>query len=346
MRPANVTNAGVIEGELASTNSLDNVFVLAQQLTAAPMRIAVLLNKPQGLHSQKLNIEPSDLERLLSALCSAQSLTTPTVIEVNQLWFMPALEAAQCYIKADGFINGVGLSDNAAQAKNSALVHGKRIESNYQESQKDTDIFTHLRQAILTLSQRRSFEQCEKYWFVKRHQSRIVVLGQSIGQLQLSLVLTQGQQVRSSERLISHKRLWLPFSASNLGELTDTLTSFDTALSHIASLPSEQSNMALLRWQLEHFQQFEHLQNTQSQKLTGVLMATDSTSSQTAITSLRQEISGLMQFLTVTQIQSSSQHFQTPAGSFFTLMPKGTSGLTFVYPGVGTVYEGMFEKLP
>lgn len=37
--------------------------------------------------------------------------------------------------------------------------------------------------------------------------------------------------------------------------------------------------------------------------------------------------------------------FKTPAGSYFTASPLGDKGLTFVYPGVGTVYPNMFSDL-
>lgn len=42
---------------------------------------------------------------------------------------------------------------------------------------------------------------------------------------------------------------------------------------------------------------------------------------------------------------SANLAFKTPSGSYYTPTPLGDTGLTFVYPGVGTVYPNMFSDL-
>lgn len=64
-----------------------------------------------------------------------------------------------------------------------------------------------------------------------------------------------------------------------------------------------------------------------------------------SIDDLKLEAKAMLTALENDAIRHHGQHFKTPAGSCFTAKPLGDAGLTFVYPGVGTVYANMFNNL-
>ena len=124
----------------------------------------------------------------------------------------------------------------------------------------------------------------------------------------------------------------LPLSAHDIAQLHIQLT----AVCDILSEPCDELN--LLKFIRQQWQQY------QSQApYTLVLMATNQSS-------LQQEASSLLAAIEAQQTQNTTTlnktfHYKTPAGSCFTASPLGANGLSFVYPGVGTVYPQMFSQL-
>src|SRR5690606_9169872 len=64
-----------------------------------------------------------------------------------------------------------------------------------------------------------------------------------------------------------------------------------------------------------------------------------------SIEDLKLEATAMLAALENDAVRHHGQAFKTPAGSCFTAKPLGDAGLTFVYPGVGTVYANMFNNL-
>lgn len=198
------------------------------------------------------------------------------------------------------------------------------------------------------------------YWFTKPHQARVLslnllgnILGNLLGNLlgkapqaqtAQSLILTQGTRL-IAQPLLNANRLLIPISGNTLESLTAKLSQLIDSLDLSACLPdtnwlSTQGSDWFKRYQAKD-------------ELALVLMAG-------SLEELMQEAKAMQTFIEKARLtieSSASKHcaskpsastslvFKTPAGSYFTPTPLGDTGLTFVYPGVGTVYPNMFSDL-
>ncbi|TVL32457.1 PfaB family protein [Shewanella xiamenensis] len=198
------------------------------------------------------------------------------------------------------------------------------------------------------------------YWFTKPHQARVLslnllgnlldkLLNKPLGNLldkapqastAQSLILTQGTRL-IAQPLLNANRLFIPISGNTLESLTVQLSQLIDSLKLSANFPdtdwlSNQGNDWFKRYQAKD-------------ELALVLMAG-------SLEELMQEAKAMRAYIEKTQqtpapaqtpatTPSANLAFKTPAGSYFTPTPLGDTGLTFVYPGVGTVYPNMFSDL-
>ncbi|MDH0449438.1 MULTISPECIES: PfaB family protein [unclassified Shewanella] len=182
------------------------------------------------------------------------------------------------------------------------------------------------------------------YWFTKPHQARVLslnLLGNILGKppqasTAQSLILTQGTRL-IPQPLLNANRLFIPISGNTLESLTAKLSQLIDSLDLSASLPdtdwlSSQGSDWFKRYQAKD-------------TLALVLMAG-------SLEELMQEAKAMRAYIEKTQqtpapmtTPSANLAFKTPSGSYYTPTPLGDTGLTFVYPGVGTVYPNMFSDL-
>ena len=184
------------------------------------------------------------------------------------------------------------------------------------------------------------------YWFTKPHQARVLslnLLGNFMDKppqanTAQSIILTQGTRL-IAQPLLNANRLFIPISGNTLESLTAQLSQLIDSLDLSACLPdtdwlSTQGCDWLKRYQAKD-------------KLALVLMAG-------SVEELIQEAKAMRAYIEKTQqtpaptpasTPLANLAFKTPAGSYFTPTPLGDTGLTFVYPGVGTVYPNMFSDL-
>lgn len=184
------------------------------------------------------------------------------------------------------------------------------------------------------------------YWFTKPHQARVLslnLLGNILGKppqasTAQSLILTQGTRL-IAQPLLNANRLFIPISGNTHESLTVQLSQLIDSLDLSANFPdtdwlSSQGNNWFKRYQAKD-------------KLALVLMAG-------SVEELMQEAKAMRAYIektqqtpapTPAQTPATNLVFKTPAGSFFAASPLGDKGLTFVYPGVGTVYPNMFSDL-
>nr|WP_283104342.1 PfaB family protein [Shewanella inventionis] len=243
------------------------------------------------------------------------------------------MTAAKNGIHAHAYLNGIGFGDNTEQAIVQALDHAKRqhVQPQAVELTQANNALNALVTLIEDIAYRR-LPNSQDYWFTPAHQSRVASLCYPSNIGVLALVLTQGSQLRSAKPLLAANRLMLPLSAHDIAQLHIQLT----AVCDILSEPCDELN--LLKFIRQQWQQY------QSQApYTLVLMATNQSS-------LQQEASSLLAAIEAQQTQNTTTlnktfHYKTPAGSCFTASPLGANGLSFVYPGVGTVYPQMFSQL-
>ncbi|MFB2778668.1 PfaB family protein [Shewanella mangrovisoli] len=186
------------------------------------------------------------------------------------------------------------------------------------------------------------------YWFTKPHQARVLslnLLGNILGKppqasTAQSLILTQGTRL-IPQPLLNARRLFIPISGNTLESLTVQLSQLIDSLDLSASFPNTDWLSSQGRDWFKRYQARD--------ELALVLMAG-------SLEELMQEAKAMRAYIEKTQqtpaptpapmtTPSANLAFKTPSGSYFTHTPLGDTGLTFVYPGVGTVYPNMFSDL-
>lgn len=335
--------------------------------------------------NQSTDHEPSVHEqRSLTALLSqaTTAIEQGKLVELKfnngnlpqSLYLLDGLRAAKLRLHAHAFIAGFAAGNettgvaNAAAVANAALVAAKRSPAQTVQHQLVAntlnEAFVALRQGVTALAARTQaplkgttdIKQTNDtnhqtgYWFSDQHQARVLCLnlvtknlaattsnpadtlldsGQDICQ---SLVLTQGSQVIVPKALVDKNRLFVPISGNSIDsliaqvlQLANTLENSAGTLENGADFRAEQ----LKAW-------FEHYDANAPLAL--VLMAASSDD-------LKLEANAMLAALENDAVRHQGQAFKTPAGSCFTAKPLGDAGLTFVYPGVGTVYANMFNNL-
>ncbi|MCS6121640.1 PfaB family protein [Shewanella baltica] len=293
----------------------------------------------------------------------------------QSLYLLDGLRAAKLRLHAHAFIAGFAAGnettdvanaavENAATVANAALAAAKRSPAQTVQHQTIAntlnEAFVALRQGVTALAARTQaplkgttdIKQTNNtnhqagYWFSDQHQARVLCLnlvakniaattsnpadtlldsGQNICQ---SLVLTQGTQVIAPKALVDENRLFVPISSDSINELKAKLFQLLSSLAIGAPHTSSASHQ-LTFW----FERYDA-----NAPLALVLMAASSDD-------LKLEAKAMLTALENDAIRHHGQHFKTPAGSCFTAKPLGDAGLTFVYPGVGTVYANMFNNL-
>lgn len=278
----------------------------------------------------------------------------------QSLYLLDGLRAAKLRLHAHAFIAGFAAGNetrgdaNAAVA-NAALVAAKRSPAQTVQHQLVAntlnEAFVALRQGVTALAARtqaplhgatdikaaNDTNHQAGYWFSDQHQARVLCLNlvaktssktDVSRNLSQSLVLTQGTQVIAPKALVDENRLFVPISGDSINELKTKLFQL------LSSLEIGALNTSFASHQLAFlFERYDA-----NAPLALVLMAASSDD-------LKLEAKAMLSALENDAVRHHGQHFKTPAGSCFTAKPLGDAGLTFVYPGVGTVYANMFNNL-
>ncbi|MCU8068501.1 PfaB family protein [Shewanella sp. SM32] len=289
----------------------------------------------------------------------------------QSLYLLDGLRAAKLRLHAHAFIAGFAAGNeaigvaNAAAVANAALAAAKRNPAQTVQHQLIAntlnEAFVALRQGVTALAARTQaplkgttdIKQTNDtnhqtgYWFSDQHQARVLCLnlvaknlaatrsnpadtlldsGQDICQ---SLVLTQGTQVIAPKALVDENRLFVPISGDNIDSLIAQVLQLVNTLENSVGFHADFRAEQLKAW----FERYDA-----NAPLALVLMAA-------SIDDLKLEAKAMLTALENDAVRHHGQHFKTPAGSCFTAKPLGDAGLTFVYPGVGTVYANMFNNL-
>nr|WP_258405747.1 PfaB family protein [Shewanella mangrovisoli] len=286
-----------------------------------------------GLMTAQLHLHA---EAYISALAQIQAETAEETNTINTNTVERCLNSAFTLAKRDcaQAVNGYAQAGNLARQLN---VLSQAIEAlSHRMLAGMTPMLAHL-----------NTEKSEQgYWFTKPHQARVLslnLLGNFLGKppqasTTQSLILTQGTRL-IAQPLLNANRLFIPISGNTLESLTAQLSQLIDSLDLSACLPdtdwlSSQGCDWFVRYQAKD-------------TLALVLMAG-------SLEELMQEAKAMHAYIEKTQqtpapapttAPSANLAFKTPAGSYFTPTPLGDTGLTFVYPGVGTVYPNMFSDL-
>ncbi|MCS6135495.1 PfaB family protein [Shewanella baltica] len=323
------------------------------------------------VHEPSVN-EQSSLTALLGQATTAIEQGKLVELKFNDgnlpqsLYLLDGLRAAKLRLHAHAFIAGfaagnevTGIAnaavENAATVANAALAAAKRSPAQTVQHQTVAntlnEAFVALRQGVTALAARtqaplkgttdikqtNDTNQQTGYWFSGQHQARVLCLNlvaktshqaDESRNLNQSLVLTQGTQLAAPKALVDENRLFVPISGDSINELKAKLFQLLSSLD-IGALDTSFASHQLAFW----FERYDA-----NAPLALVLMAASSDD-------LKLEAKAMLTALESDAIRHHGQHFKTPAGSCFTAKPLGDAGLTFVYPGVGTVYANMFNNL-
>ncbi|EGM70575.1 PfaB family protein [Shewanella sp. HN-41] len=285
----------------------------------------------------------------------------------QSLYLLDGLSAAKLRLHAHAFIAGFAAGnettggsnavvENAAAVANAALAAAKRNPAQTVQHRRVAntlnEAFIALRQGVTAIAARTQAplngkegeNQQTGYWFSGQHQARVLCLNlvaktshqaDESRNLNQSIVLTQGTQVIAPKALVDENRLFAPISGDNIDSLIAQLLQLVTlengpgTLENSAGFHADFRAEQLKPW----FERYDA-----NAPLALVLMAA-------SIDDLKLEAKAMLTALENDAIRHHGQHFKTPAGSCFTAKPLGDAGLTFVYPGVGTVYANMFNNL-
>lgn len=323
--------------------------ILQQQ--TKPIRLALLLRKPNidsvNEHKVAIDTQHSDgFELALLHSIERLSSTTDEMINIaDRLWIMPGLLAAKNSVNAHAYLNGVALGNNQAEAITLALNHAKRLHTQPQIVALDGSVKTNIANnaqttlAAMTTLVESIASRCipthdkvnSQYWFSPLHQSRVAALCYPSANGVQAMILTQGRALVASKQLVNPQRLWLPLCATSLTQLHTKLMAFSA---QVNSATDDVSLLKLIKSTLADYQT--------DAPLALVLMAQDRNG-------LIIEINAMLATMS-THLQPDINdnppiEYKTPAGSCFYSAPLGDHGLSFVYPGVGTVYPNMLSQM-
>ncbi|MGI2164419.1 PfaB family protein [Shewanella oncorhynchi] len=285
----------------------------------------------------------------------------------QSLYLLDGLRAAKLRLHAHAFIAGFAAGNeatsgenatvanteavaNTATVANAALAAAKRNPAQTVQHQLIAntlnEAFVALRQGVTALAARTEAplygkegeNQQTGYWFSDQHQARVLCLNlvaktsnqtDESRHLNQSIVLTQGTQLTAPKALVDENRLFVPISGDNIDSLIAQVLQLVNTVENGAGLHADFRAEQLKPC----FERYDA-----NAPLALVLMAA-------SIDDLKLEAKAMLSALENDAVRHHGQHFKTPAGSCFTAKPLGDAGLTFVYPGVGTVYANMFNNL-
>lgn len=336
---------------------------------------------PDLAHSTLLNstelvsIKVDNFEANLTA--TIESIEQGKIVQIStptsSLLMMHALKAAQNRIhphaqlaamqiqtaSADSCMADACMESALSQAKRKPDSVSKRYDLAELNSTEQFDAVCKLIQDLASRTHHRDAESIgpkqakSHYWFTDHHQARVVAINltNNVGanslsdsadnQSCISFVVSQGTGFIAPKSIIDVKRLQLVVSAENQAGLIDALGSLKAKL--LAASTSE-SLLILMRDNLLAFEASGAADSNAANQYTIVLQASSIEAMQQELDAMAETVSKMM----AESGQALSQQYRTPAGSYFTAQPLGSSaqnGLAFVYPGVGTVYSDMFSEL-
>lgn len=301
-----------------------------------------------GLLAAQLHLHA---EAYISALAQIQAETaeeTNTVERCLNSAFTLAkrdcTQAVNCYAQANNLASQLNVLAQAVEALSHRSLKG--IEPMLDAADAAQLAELHAEQHTELRAEKPVKTAQNGYWFTKPHQARVLslnLLGNILGKppqasTAQSLILTQGTRL-IPQPLLNANRLFIPISGNTLESLTIELSQLIDSLDLSASFPdtdwfSSQGSDWFKRYQARD-------------GLALVLMAGSLEELMQEAKAMRAYIEKTQQTPAPTPAQTPATNlvFKTPAGSYFAASPLGDKGLTFVYPGVGTVYPNMFSDL-
>lgn len=330
---------------------------------AMPLRIAILTQSTENLSLSGDKLPPietvllvddfeASLQKAIQLVIQGRLVKFSIPAEPNaalsetndgqrELLMMSGLLAAQNKIHPHAYLSGfnVGAVGAATECVKGALVQARRQQvdlSNQQTFRSSTakQKFMALHSMVEAISGRdigsdSADTSTHNYWFTEPHKARVTSVTFESESSSSSLVLTQATGLKMARSLLSSSRLFFIVTGKNETELSSYLTRLNGQLN--ANFTRSDYLIDLM---IENLKQFQAGVSRSPAELAIVLQAT-------SVKALLQEIKAIGDALP--KLMADKCHYKTPAGSCFSSSPDSKGGVTFVYPGVGTVYPGMLR---
>ncbi|MGF1696290.1 PfaB family protein [Vibrio lamellibrachiae] len=325
---------------------------------AMPLRIALLAQPANaaGLSADLLSSLPTVQKIVvgddfnLSINSAIEAVSQGHVVELttdsingemkNSILMLNALSAAKSKIHPHAYF--AGFCENSATKAESveeALSHARRQHEDLSYD-RDFDVITSTQQftelfGVLTAISGRAL--ANRYWFTQPNKARVASLTfNSKSEGSTSLILTQATGLQPAKPLLSEERIMFVVSGSNETELRSALAQLKVQLSDLPlSDSSEFKAIELIELMHSNLKQYQTSGSKNAACADIVIQAV-------SVESALKEISALESSLS--KVMAENGHYKTPAGSCFSPDPNSKGGVTFVYPGVGTVYSGLLRE--
>ena len=251
-------------------------------------------------------------------------------------------QAVNCYAQASNLARQLNVLSQAVEALSHRSLKGIEPMLDATNAAQLAELHTELR------AEKPVKNAQNGYWFTKPHQARVLslnLLGNPLGNLldkapqaqtAQSIILTQGTRL-IAQPLLNTNRLFIPISGNEFESLTLKLSQLIDSLDLSANFPDTDWLCSQGRDWFKRYQAKD--------ELALVLMAGSLEELMQEAKAMRAYIEKTQQAPAPAQTPATNLVFKTPAGSYFAASPLGDKGLTFVYPGVGTVYPNMFSDL-
>lgn len=256
------------------------------------------------------------------------------------LWLLAGLTAAQNKIHPHAYLSGFIQQNEpvVSECIEKALKQARRLEADLSNQQTfhaltaTQKLFAlhKMVNAIASRSQEFSDGKANQYWFTDPNKARVTSIAFESTQSTSCLVLTQATGLGTARSILSDTRLFFVISGKSESELQNGLNQLRQTMKAQSSQPE-----MLIELMADNLRQFESDKASSSILLAIVLQGA-------SIEAVLQEITAIEKALP--NVMDSKGHYKTPAGSSFSAAPQGLGGLSFVYPGVGTVYPGMLAE--
>ena len=308
-----------------------------------------------GLLAAQLHLHA---EAYISALAQIQAETAEETNTINtntverclnsafSLAKRDCAQAVNCYAQASNLARQLNVLSQAVEALSHRSLKGIEPMLDATNAAQLAELHTELR------AEKPVKNAQNGYWFTKPHQARVLslnLLGNILNKpldkaprasTAQSIILTQGTRL-IAQPLLNANRLFIPISGNEFESLTLKLSQLIDSLDLSANFPDTDWLCSQGRDWFKRYQAKD--------ELALVLMAG-------SLEELMQEAKAMRAYIEKTQqapapaqtpatTPAANLVFKTPAGSYFAASPLGDKGLTFVYPGVGTVYPNMFSDL-
>ncbi|WP_299495385.1 PfaB family protein [uncultured Shewanella sp.] len=287
-----------------------------------------------------------DLDSAIQAVCCGNGVKL--IMPEYTLIMLPALKAAKLKLHPHALLSAFQwqsvqrgrayqvLEQQAIKQVRGETHHSDIKSVSYDDLNSEQKCLQFCQWVINLMNRTLVTETQSHFWFRAPYKPRMVAMNFGFSednlttlpeiQQQSCIILTQGTYQTPAKSLIHSEQLFFIFNGHNQSELQQALVRLTQSLAI--------DDVCVLTLMAENLRTYVNI--GQGSFFSVVLQAT-------SISGLKQEIDNV--FKAIPKVIAAKGRYRTPSGSCFFAKPLTDVGLTFVYPGVGTVFDKMLSQL-